>query len=153
MGYRKAKLIPITCNDERTLVLRQQYALRMLALFQSGRRIINIDESWLNQSRFIRKVWVPTRAQATFTDKQIEPRISLITAFDTNGKLWWALRDAGILAKVYIEIRPIRFFLHVYIKVLRGNAWPWPSWLRQSRSRLADMTLNITIAANGVWDT
>jgi hypothetical protein len=48
MGYRKAKLVPITCNDERALVLRQQYALRMLALLQSGRRIINIDESWLN---------------------------------------------------------------------------------------------------------
>ena len=63
----------------------------MLALMQSGRRIINVDESWLNQSSFVRRVWVPTDAPVTITDKQLEPRISLITAFDTEGKIWCAL--------------------------------------------------------------
>ena len=48
MGYRMAKAMPPTCNSVQNLVLRQQYALRMLALLQSGRRIINVDQSWLN---------------------------------------------------------------------------------------------------------
>ena len=38
----------------RCLVLRQQYALKMLPLLESGRRIINVDESWLNGTNFVR---------------------------------------------------------------------------------------------------
>ena len=48
MGYRMVKTVTVQANSERCLVLRQQYALRMLPLLESGRRIINIDESWLN---------------------------------------------------------------------------------------------------------
>ena len=45
MGYRFAKEVPIQCNLERNLVLRQQYYLRILPLLESGKRIINVDES------------------------------------------------------------------------------------------------------------
>ena len=48
LGYRLAKTVPIQANIERCLVLRQQYALRMLPLLESGRRVINVDEAWLN---------------------------------------------------------------------------------------------------------
>ena len=75
-----AKTVTIQANSELCLVLRQQYALRMLPLLESGRRIINVDESWLNQTRFIRKIWVPTDAAATISDKQVQPRISLLAA-------------------------------------------------------------------------
>ena len=71
MGYRMVKTVTVQANSERCLVLRQQYALRMLPLLESGRRIINVDESWLNQTRFIRRLWVPSDAAATFTDKQV----------------------------------------------------------------------------------
>ena len=71
MGYRMVKTVTVQANSERCLVLRQQYAFRMLPLLESGRRIINIDESWLNQTRFIRRLWVPSDAAATFTDKQV----------------------------------------------------------------------------------
>ena len=91
MGYRQARSVPIQANSERCLVLRQQYALKMLPLLESGRRIINLDESWLNQTRFIRRIWVPADAAGTFTDKQVSPRISLIAALDTDGKIWCAL--------------------------------------------------------------
>ena len=69
MGYRMVRTVTVQANSERCLVLRQQYALRMLPLLESGRRIINVDESWLNQTRFIRRLWVPSDAAATFTDK------------------------------------------------------------------------------------
>ena len=48
LGYRKAKTVAIQANSERCLVLRQQYSLRMIPLLASGKRIINVDESWLN---------------------------------------------------------------------------------------------------------
>ena len=69
MGYRMAKTVPIQANSERCMVQRQQYALRMIPLIESGQRIINVDESWLNQTRFVRRLWVPTDAAATYTDK------------------------------------------------------------------------------------
>ena len=91
LGYKRAKTICIQANSERCLVLRQQYALRMLPLLESGRRIINVDESWLNNTRFSRKIWVPSDAPASITDKQVQPRISLIAALDTEGRIWCAL--------------------------------------------------------------
>ena len=69
MGYRMARTMTIQANSERCLVQRQQYALKILPLLESGRRVINVDESWLNQTRFVRKLWVPTDSAATYTDK------------------------------------------------------------------------------------
>ena len=76
LGYRQVKTVPIQSNSERCLVLRQQYALRMLPLLESGcftrqpaRRIINVDESWLNGMRFLRRMWAPSDAAATVNDK------------------------------------------------------------------------------------
>ena len=48
MGYRMAKVVPSQINVERALVLRQQYSLRLLPLLEKKKRIINVDESWLN---------------------------------------------------------------------------------------------------------
>ena len=74
----------------------------MLPLLESGSfsspptpRVINVDESWLNGTRFLRRVWAPAGAPATITDKQVAPRISLIVALDTEGKIWFALTQAN----------------------------------------------------------
>ena len=69
MGYRLAKQVPIQSNIERCLVLRQQYSVKMLPLLEKNKRIINIDESWLNHTHFQRKIWAPTDSNCTFTDK------------------------------------------------------------------------------------
>ncbi len=91
MGYRLARTVPIQSNSERCLVLRQQYSLTMLPLLQVGRRTINVDESWLNSTCFLRRLWAPADAPATFSDKQVAPRISLLLALDTEGRMWFAL--------------------------------------------------------------
>ena len=54
LGYRISSKVPVQGNSERCLVLRQQYAMHMLPLLRDGKRIINIDESWLNESNFTR---------------------------------------------------------------------------------------------------
>ena len=100
MGYRLAKGVPIQSNLERALVLRQQYSLRLLPLLEKKTRIINIDESWLNQTRVLRRTWVPSDAPGTFREKQVIPRISLILALDTDGKMWCALTQANTDADV-----------------------------------------------------
>ena len=100
MGYRMAKKVPIQCNLERTLVLRQQYSIKMLPMLEHRKRVINVDESWLNQTRFLRRTWVPSQSASTFRDKQVHPRISLILALDTNGKMYFALTQANTDADI-----------------------------------------------------
>ena len=100
MGYRFAKEVPVQCNLERNLVLRQQYSLRILPLLESGKRIINVDESWLSQTRFLRRTWVPSDSTSTFREKQVAPRISLLLALDTEGRIWSALTQVNTVADV-----------------------------------------------------
>ena len=69
IGYRLAKTVPVQSNSERCLVLRQQYALKILRLLETGRQIINVDESWLNNTRFLRRIWTPATSHGTVTDK------------------------------------------------------------------------------------
>ena len=95
MGYRLAKTVPVQSNLERALVLRQQYSMRILPLLEAGKRIINVDESWLNQTRFLRRTWVPSDAPSTFREKQVQPRISLLLALDTEGRIWCSLTQAN----------------------------------------------------------
>ena len=95
MGYRRAATVPVQANSERCLVLRQQYALRMIPLLESGRRVINVDESWLNSTRFQRRLWVPVDAPGSISDKQVQPRISVLVALDTDGHIWAALTQAS----------------------------------------------------------
>ena len=47
-SYRRATEVPVQSNTVRCLVMRQQYAVRMLELLSRGVRVINVDESWLN---------------------------------------------------------------------------------------------------------
>ena len=54
-----------------------------------------MDESWLNGTRFVRRIWAPAYAPATVTDKQVQPRISLLVALDTDGRIWCALTQAN----------------------------------------------------------
>ena len=96
MGYRLAKQMPLQSNDQGCLILRQQYAKQFRPLLESGKRIINVDESWLNTTRHLRKVWIQRDARSTFKEKQVQPRISLLLAIDTEGRMWCALTQANI---------------------------------------------------------
>ena len=95
LGYRKASPVPIQANSERCLVLRQQYALRMIKLLESGKRIINVDESWINTAQYNRRQWAPSAGKSSSVLKSINPRLSLIAALDTDGKVWFSLLHAN----------------------------------------------------------
>ena len=123
MGFRKTNVVPIQSNLPRCLVLRQQFALRMIPLLESGRRIINVDESWLNSTRFIRRSWIPTDAPGTYSDKQVQPRISLIVALDTDGRIWCALTQANTDSDV------MTMFLRYLVRELDRES---PGWQENS---------------------
>ena len=93
-SYRGTKKVPVQCNSARCLILRQQFALELLQLLQNKKRVINFDETWLNESSFIRKAWAPKNTSASMTLRTITPRLSLLGASDTAGNCWYALSHA-----------------------------------------------------------
>ena len=56
LSFVKVKKLHPNANTIRTKIQRQQYAISMLELMESGKRIINIDETWLNETSFVRRV-------------------------------------------------------------------------------------------------
>ena len=95
LSYLKAKKLQSSANSEVNMVLRQQYALKMLELLREGKRIVNIDESWLNETSFIRKTWGQRSGQGNAKLNSISPRLSLIAALDTEGHIWFTLSHAN----------------------------------------------------------
>lgn len=91
MSFRTVKKIPKQGNTERCLVLRQQYALKLLPLLEAGRRVINVDESWLRDTTFFRKLWAPKADACSVPMSTVAPRLSVIAAIDTEGHAWFSL--------------------------------------------------------------
>ena len=71
LSFRRVKKVPIQANMDRCLVLRQQYALAMLSVLGSGKRVINVDETWLSESNYIRKAWCRPGTPGTVTSSSI----------------------------------------------------------------------------------
>jgi len=95
LKYRRAKKVPIQSNSERCLVLRQQYSTRMLEFLKSGKRVINIDETWLNETNFVRKMWCDVDNNQSISLKSINPSLSMIAALDNEGRIYFSLSHAS----------------------------------------------------------
>jgi hypothetical protein len=67
----------------------------MLPLLQEGRRIINLDESWLNDTNYMRKLWIPTNKSTSIPLNPVQHRLALIAALDTEGRVYYSLTQAN----------------------------------------------------------
>ena len=67
----------------------------MLKLHKEGKRVINIDETWLNETSFVRKTWGQKQGQGNYQLNTVSPRLSMITALDTDGRVWFTLSHAN----------------------------------------------------------
>ena len=95
LSYIMARKLHPAANSARSLVLRQQYAIKMLELLRQARHVINLDETWLNETSFIRKTWAPKDSRSNATLNSVIPRVSMIAALDTDGRVWFALSHAA----------------------------------------------------------
>ena len=57
MAYKKVHGVALHTNSVNNLVLRQRFAIELLAQYRAGKTILNIDESWLGMSDFRRRKW------------------------------------------------------------------------------------------------
>lgn len=53
MKFRKVQKVPLHLNSDRNIILRQQWAIKYLELVNNY-TFLNIDESWLSESNFLR---------------------------------------------------------------------------------------------------
>ena len=95
LSFVKAKKLHVNANSPKVMVQRQQYAIKMLELLEQGTRIINIDETWLNETSFIRNVWTDKKGFGNTRLNTVAPRLSMIAALDTDGKVWFSLSHAA----------------------------------------------------------
>ncbi len=85
LRYKKIKLLPYQGNSEKNLVLRQQFAMKMMELLAEGKRIINVDETWISSTSFQRRKWCRKGSTNSVNNRAIQPRISMIAGMDTSG--------------------------------------------------------------------
>jgi hypothetical protein len=57
LKFKKIKRVMYTANRERNLILRYEYAKTMIQLLKEGKRILNIDETWIAETDFRRRKW------------------------------------------------------------------------------------------------
>ena len=88
----------------------------MIDLLQQGKRIINIDESWINLTHYERQIWAPLDGPATATVRQITPRLSLIAALDTDGRVYFSLLHANTDSDIMVT-----FLSHLFQALAEEN--------------------------------
>ena len=91
MRYRVLKKVEYQGNSERCLVTRMLYAQKMLELLGEGKRIINIDETWLPHLDFRSKKWRQRGERNTISARQLGHRVNMIAALDTDGNIYMSL--------------------------------------------------------------
>jgi len=105
LKYKLVKNISFQGNSERNLVLRQQFAIEMLKLLDSKKRVLNLDESTINSLTFFRRKWKEHGTTNSIPHKQVAPSNSLIAAIDTEGDIYLSFTQVHtdtITMKLYL---------------------------------------------------
>ena len=118
--YRRIKRISPYGNTERNRVLRFLYAKEMLKLYNEGKHIINIDESWLAVSDYQHFAWFAKGREHSMRDQTLKCKINIIVAVSNRGHSW--------LAQTYVntneEVMQL-FITHLAeaLTQMMGNEW------------------------------
>jgi hypothetical protein len=91
LRFKRIKKIPFRGYSEKNLVLRQQFAMKLLELLESGKRLLNIDESWMTSTNFKRSKWREHGTTNSMPEKFMTHRVAIIAAIDTEGDVYASL--------------------------------------------------------------
>ena len=95
LRYKKVKQLAPQTNRLKNLVCRQRYALKMLEALACGRRVINVDESWINTTAFKRHAWTKAGKGNARPTKELSTRVAILAAIDNRGKAYLSLSTAN----------------------------------------------------------
>jgi hypothetical protein len=74
--------------------------MKLLETMKTKKRIINVDETWLADTEFLRRKWRQHGTTNSKATKQIKPRISMILSFDSEGEVYFALTQVNTNADI-----------------------------------------------------
>jgi hypothetical protein len=82
-------------NSDRCLILRQQFAIKLLDIMSKDALIISQDETFLSISDHRRMCWRERGKSTSVSTKSVAPRISILGAIDTNGSAYISLSQSN----------------------------------------------------------
>ena len=85
LRYKKINATSWQGNSAKNIILRQSFAKAFLKIDLTKKRIINIDETWLGMTDFRRMKWCAQGSSNSKPKKNMQPRVTMITALDTQG--------------------------------------------------------------------
>ena len=88
MRFSKLKKLPNQANSLRNLHMRQKFGMKVIDLLFEGKRILNIDETWIGQTNFRRQAWRGPLNPESERINPVQPRITMIVALDNHGDLY-----------------------------------------------------------------
>ena len=95
MKFRKIKKSSLHLNSRQNLILRQEWAVRFLKLWDEGKTFLNFDESWLGMSDFRRYKWQEADSTNSVPTLALVPRVSVLLAIDSTGSSYLSLTQAN----------------------------------------------------------
>ena len=122
MRFKKVRHIAMAGNSERSLVLRQQWALAFFSL-PADKVLINLDETWLGMSDFRRMKWQAPGMTNSVAALSMAPRVTMMTAVDSHGGVFLSLAQANSNRQVFGM-----FLRHLVLKLDRER----PGWRKNS---------------------
>ena len=95
LSFKRISSVALHTNSVKNRILRQQFALKLIDLLRQGKRIINFDESWINNLDYRRMKWRPYKQANSVAKTQVTPRISMILGIETTGAIYLSLLQAN----------------------------------------------------------
>ena len=71
------------------------FAKNLVSLISEGKRILNIDETLINNLFFPRRKWRQHGSVQSTANKIVNPRVSLIAALDTEGDVYLSVTQVN----------------------------------------------------------
>ena len=75
--YKRLRKVPFLGNTDRCLILRAHFSKFLLGQLASGARIINLDQTWINDLNYTRRKWRSRGQAETCVESKVNPRVSL----------------------------------------------------------------------------
>ena len=91
----------------------------VLKQLSQQKNIVNIDETWINETSHTRKTWAPRDGSGNVKLNAVSPRLSMIAALDTEGRVWFSLSHANT------DSNTMMVFLHQLTKAFDNETPDW----------------------------
>ena len=141
MSYKRISTVALHTNSEKNRILRQQFALKLVELLRQGKRIINVDESWLNALDYRCMKWRAYKSTNSISKVQVVPRISVIVGIETTGAVYLSLLQSNN------NTQTMELFFKSLVRKLDSERKDW----RKNTVILLDNVSNICMFADTLF--